>query len=362
MRRIVFVIPELLGEPSFLEQRLPAIEQMAEMGRLFKLGPTPKVETPEALYLGLSPEEGQLRQGPLTVSALGADPPERSTHFHLSLMSHVDGHAGRVPFGVPEQELRQVLELAQKLNTKALTLVPGEGVDHALVWEGLGDLRTTPPAELEGNAIRDHLPEGDAEAILRRYIDDSINLLSEIELNHRRAEEELAALNMLWPWGQGVRTRVPNLALKRGEPALVMSSSLRLAGLTRLAGYRHGDRGSFGKLTNTRLNWILEKVMKEPVTIVLLDAVQAFRENGQLEEGNWLVREMESALISKLLADALRNPTRMTLLAPGAAGGLGVSFETGNSGANSLPFDERAFDEKALSKLALHEAVQFGLS
>src|SRR5436309_2660365 len=93
MRRTLVIVPELLGEPSILRQKLPTLERIAEVGRLFKLAATPSVETPEALYLGLNPEQGQLRQGPLTVSALGADPPPRSTHFHLSLMSFRDGTA-----------------------------------------------------------------------------------------------------------------------------------------------------------------------------------------------------------------------------------------------------------------------------
>ena len=80
MRRIVILVPDLLGEPSVLRQKLPSLQQMAEMGDLVKLQPLPDVDTREALYLGMRPDEGQLRQGPLTVSTLGADPPGRSTH------------------------------------------------------------------------------------------------------------------------------------------------------------------------------------------------------------------------------------------------------------------------------------------
>src|SRR5579884_4134492 len=90
MRRLVVIAPGLLGDPeseSPLRQSLPALQRFTEAGTLFKLAPPPFIETPEALWLGLRPEEAQMRQGPLTVSALGADPPERSTHFHLSLMS-----------------------------------------------------------------------------------------------------------------------------------------------------------------------------------------------------------------------------------------------------------------------------------
>lgn len=357
MRRTVLIVPELLGEPSFLRQKLTSLEQIAELGSLFKLAPLPELETPEALLLGLSPEEGQLRQGPLTVAALKADPPERSTHFHLNLMSFDDGVARQIPFEVSSTELRQVLDLAKKLNTKSLTLVEGEGVDHALVWESLGHLRTSQAAAVDGQAIQGHMPDGDGDRLLRQYIDDSINLLSEIELNQRRMDEELPPLNLLWPWGEGVRHRVPNLALRRGEPAMVLSNSLRLAGLARLAGYRHGDRSRFGRLTHTRFGWILETTAKEPLTIIVVDTFAAFRAAGQFEEGEWLGREMEKVLVAPLLEQALREPSRLVVLAPGAGSGLGLWFETGNSGANSIPFDERALDERSLAVRGLYEMV-----
>jgi 2,3-bisphosphoglycerate-independent phosphoglycerate mutase len=353
MRRVVVIIPELLGEPTFLRQRRETLARMAEFGNLFKLSPLPKIETPEAMFLGMRPDEAQLRQGPLTVSALGADPPDRSTHFHLSLMTFQEGVASKPKFEITPEEQREILSVAEKLNTKLLTIVNGEGLDHGLVWESIGDHRTSPASEVDGQGVKGHLPEGDAEVALRRFIDDSINLLAELELNERRVGEELPPLNMLWPWGEGVRTAVPNLALRRGDPAMVISSSMRLQGLARLAGYRHAPRYEYGRGLNTRLSKIAEKALKEPVTIVLLDAVQAFRQGEKLEEADWFVRELDNALLKPLFQEALLNPIRITVLAPGEGLGLGVSFETKDSNSNSVPFDECALEERRMTVRAM---------
>ena len=59
---------------------------------------------------------------------------------------------------------------------------------------------------------------------------------------------------------------------------------MRMQGLSRLAGYRHGDRKDFGRGTNIRLAKIAETILKEPATIVLIEAIQSFRTAGQLEE------------------------------------------------------------------------------
>jgi hypothetical protein len=333
----------------------------AEIGELSKVAPIPPIETPEALYLGMDPREAQLRQGPLTISALNADPPERSTHFHLSVLSFDGGALTDSPLEIPPAEAAKIAELAPRLNTRTLTFVAGEAKDHGLVWEGLGDFATYDPRSFSGEPAKDRLPEGDAEAILRRYIDDSINLLSEQEFNIRRADEGLPAFNVLWPWGHGTRVSVPNLALRRGEPAVVESNSLRLAGLTRLAGYRHGDRHAIGSGVRTKFRGLADRLTVGGGAIALLDGAASLRAKEMWEELEWFVRELDSELISPLLEATLRDPSRLTLIAPGSS--LGLALALGESkGSNSIPFDERALEERTVPTRDLATLVDHGLT
>ena len=88
---MLIILDGILGSPESdsLIRRVEGFQRLGEVSSLTRLS-IPECETPEAMLLGLAPEEGQLRQGPLTVSALGWDPPERSLHFHLSLLSLQD--------------------------------------------------------------------------------------------------------------------------------------------------------------------------------------------------------------------------------------------------------------------------------
>ncbi len=283
MRRIVLIIPELLSlaEP-FLDRSLPNLQALAASSTLFRLSRLEDVETPEARFLGLRPSDAALRQGPLTVAALGADPPSRSLHFHLSLLSIV-GDTVLEPAPLPtDEELRPLLAASEKLNTRLLTIVASSGLDHGLVWEALGEMETAPVGTLLGEPLRGHYPVGDGEPMLRRFIDDSVNLLSDLQFNRRRIDEGQTPLNLLWPWGHGVRTPVPNLALRRASPAFVISNSLRLAGLTRLAGYRHSNIGWLGYGLQTYLGSVFEKAMSEPASIYVLDMVEGFRNSGEV--------------------------------------------------------------------------------
>ena len=377
MRRTILIIPGLLSGPasdSYLRQKLQNLSAMAEMGVLRRVASPPASETPEAMLLGMSPSSVDLRQGPLTVSAFGFDPPERSTHFHLSLMSLSD-NVLTLPRLLPKPEdLEILMTAAVRLNTKLLTVLKGEALDNALVWEALGDLGTKPPESVEGQNIIASLPEGDGENQLRRFIDDSVNLLTSLELNERRIDEGLPPFNVLWPWGHGIRTPVPNLALQRGEPAYVESASIRLAGLTRLAGYRHGDRGRFGRGLKTQLRGIAARCVDRSISIVFISTMQELRSEDKHEECEWFVRELDRELLGPLLNDHLKTPSRLHLIAPPPMGesnannvtasevGLSVSVETHVVSSNIFPFDERSLNEKTLPKVDLWSLVAAGLA
>ena len=344
-----------------MRQKLGTLQLLAELGTVFKIAAPPKIEAPEALWLGLSPKEGQLRQGPLTIASLGADPPDRSTHFHLTPMSFADGVATEITFEISAEDQRLIFEQAKRLNTPKLTIVEGTDREHGLVWESLGDMGTRRPEEVNGKPVSENLPEGDGDILLRRFIDDSVNLLSELPLNEQRLDEGLPQINLLWPWGQGVRQPVPNLALKRGERADVFSASLRLAGLTRLAGYKHGDRVAFGKGINTRLEELAGNLLKCNLSITVIEAPTKLKELDKPEELNWFADQIDTKLLKPLFENALVSPTEITFLVPADEMGIGLRYQTGNQNTNSIPFDERALDEKSLQTLDLNVAVQQGL-
>ncbi len=370
MSRLTLIVPDLLSPrgDSILGSLPPTLRQIVEQSTISKIAALPDTETPEALYLGMSPTEGQLRQGPLTVAALGADPPTDSTHFHLSLMAFEDGVGKQISLEIPIEELRAIEAQFERLNTRLLTIVKGTRVDHALVWEARGDLGTTPPPAVDGHPIRLHLPEGDGEPILWRLIDDSINLLSELELNERRIDAGLPPLNMLWPWGQGIRTPVPNLALRRGEPGYVWSSSLRLRGLSRLAGYRHLD-GPRSEGINLKIEEIRSAAATHDPLIVVIDLFARLRAEERLDEAEWFLRELDSRLLKPFLKDVEGKSARLAILAPashdvsdaGERRGLALEWEAQNPIDNSYPFDERSIDERLVPTRDLNALVSASL-
>jgi 2,3-bisphosphoglycerate-independent phosphoglycerate mutase len=320
VRKLVVVAPDWLGENperSPFEQGLPALEELESRSNLARLAPTPPAGTVEAAFLGMDPASVNLSQGALTVAALGFDPPERSVHFHLSLASFVEGRLRFFRAAPPEVLVSSAFREAAKLNTKRLTVLPGTGLDHALVWEeGSLDMATCEPSGAEGKPVGDCVPEGDGELLLRRFIDDSVNLLAELPANVQRLDEGEAPISVLWPWGQGFRDPVPNLALLPGEIVWVMSGSLRLQGLTRLTGYRHSDRMEFGTGTNVRLERIVEAAKSRPATIAVIESLSQFAAKKMAEESAWLTRELDGRLLAPLLPDVREGLLSLVIASP----------------------------------------------
>lgn len=339
MRRVVIVAPDLSTdlEGESVLRGLPCLAELAERSTVTKLSPIGRVPAPEALALGFRPPEGQMAAGPLTVAALGFDPPARSLHFHLSLGS-LEGDT--LVEGAPEpsdDEIRVIAQQIVRLNTKTLTVLPGMGCEHGLVWEELGDLGTTPYLEAVGKPMRSVLPESDGETKLRRLIEDSVDLLDSLEFNQRRVSEGIAPLNLLWPWGHGQRRPVANLALRRGEPGHVETSSLRMRGLARLAGYSASPVSS-----------ILE------TSIVWWEAPGQLRRSGDLEKLDWTVRTWERERLLPLLED----PIQLVLATPRGDGpGLALAFDSTRTTVGRFPFDERTLDEKTATTFDLADLV-----
>ncbi len=357
MSKRVLIIPGLLdplGE-SLLAEHPPGLAKAAVQGRVLALAASGSEVTLEAAWIGLDPAEHPISEGPLVVAAFGADPPEGSVHFHVSIVSVVDGCVKSLPYDVSDEDAASIVQAAKRLETSTLTLVEGQGASHGLVWErGSLDLGTTSPDRAEGQTYRSVLPQGDGEPALRRFIDDSVNLLGDLELNHRRLDDELPPLNCLWPWGHGMRPTLPNLWLSRGARASVESRSLRLAGLARLAGYHHGRVRDFGRGTAVKLKRLAD--LDPEVAIIVIEEIEAFRNRGLLEESAWMIQEIDRTLVRGWLDAPDDAPVDVLIVAPGRHGGLALRFSSRYREEGSLPFDERTLHEK-LPAMNVHDVV-----
>jgi hypothetical protein len=327
---------------------------------------------PESAFLGLKPGELECAEGPLILSALRVDPPERSVQFHLSLASLSD--EGKVSALNPPPsagDVRTVMQAASRLNTEKLTIVAGDGVVHGLVWEpGSLDMHTHSIDTVVGGEIAQKLPEGDGEKQFRRFIEDSVDLLSTLELNRRRTDEGFPPLNLLWPWGQGMRPIAPNLAIKRGTAATFVSRSMRLRGLTRLVGYAHAPSDWLGNGFNFNVAELFDRVRGFQKGVIVLDSFSRLRAAERVDEGEWLMREIDNKFFSQWAGPSAKELGRLAVFMPGgwshpsmppsdaSVTGLAMIFDPSRKESSTVPMDERALDDARLTTKNLWELIE----
>lgn len=367
MRTCVVVLPKALER----ENEVPLLpEKSRGVAKLFAHGQVCLVKTldlarPEYDWVGLFPDAPSASRGVLAVAAFGADPPERSTHFCLNFLTTDADQVLQPTFVLDPSHADQLYQASLRLETKSLKLVRGVGLDHALVWEnGSIEMECREPSETAILGLRQSLPVGDGETMIRRFIDDSMNVLSELEVNRARQDEGLDPLNLLWPWGPGFRPYLQNMVLKRGADVRVESPSPWLKGLCRLIGYKHGDPWNLGFGTNLRLETIADSLQNETFGLAVIPTIGEFRMKGRHEEAAWLGNEVIDRLIEPLLRSADQEPYRMLVIATGAEGlGLALDFQShAQPTGNIVPFSAEALEEKSLPRMELHQLIAEALT
>jgi hypothetical protein len=281
----------------------------------------------EATTAAFGLRERVVSKGVLVTSAFGYEPPVDAWQFAVQLMSTDGDTAAPLKEPLTMTELAELRANLPKLNTRKLTVCFGEDRTHALVVEGRLDLGTHGPEQVNGAAWSKFLPEGDGEQELRAFIDRSVNMLSELPMNRIRSEEGLLLANLLWPWGHGQHPRLPNLALHRGEPSIVVTDNLYAYGLARLVKFRPILRGSVGSGVQTNFRNIRETATGT-TTYGLLDTPERFARSEMFDELAWWMQQFSTEVLERWRDERAQRPIRLLVAFPSGEAGFALIFDS----------------------------------
>ncbi|MDX2065603.1 MAG: hypothetical protein SFX74_07675 [Fimbriimonadaceae bacterium] len=339
MRAHLLLIPDvdLATDASPLRQDLPALEALRAGGRLRRVqianphGIEPGQFVPEAAWLGMRGEEGQMAPGPLMVSSLRADPPGRSTQFVVTPARREGDGIAELSHALTEADANALLTIVGRLNTPKWTFLAGISPEFALVQEEVHGYVCAAPGDWPGRTWAELMPDGDRVHELRRWIDDAANLLLDCEFNRARVGNGQAPIDALMPWGNGFRLPTPKLSLRRGQPAWVYSESWRLAGLTRLVGYRHIGRGMFRSGLQTKFDTFARQTLEKPTTLSVFAPPPA----GLAEESQWWWATWDREFLAPFCARLLGQPARLLVIV--MSGNEGLVLESGLGDRTAVP-------------------------
>ena len=106
-----------------------------------------------------------------------------------------------------------------------------------MMWrDGVATTQLTPPHDITGKSVEEHLPKGEGADLLRDLMRRSAEILRDHPVNQARRAAGKTEATSAWFWGQGTRPSVPTLKERFGVEGSVISAVDLVNGLGRLAG------------------------------------------------------------------------------------------------------------------------------
>lgn len=241
---------DLDGKTPLDRARTPHLDHIASRG-IFGLTRTISRGAPVdrdgglLAVLGYGPAE-QVGAGVLEAIGLGIELGPDDVAFRCDLVGLDTSPEGRTVLRDPVAGMSDVdmgrslaADLAPAVAGAGVSLHPGGGHRHVLVWRGGDDgVRTTAPHAMVGKPIEPFLPSGPGSEVLRALIESSQALLAEHPLCRALREQGGAAPGALWPWGPGRRPSLKPLA-RLGVAGAIVAAAPHAIGAGLLAGLKH---------------------------------------------------------------------------------------------------------------------------
>lgn len=230
--------------------------------------------------------------------------------------------------------------IAEQFNSDNLKFYPGISYRHLLVWRG-GPEKTdlTPPHDIHGLAIKDHLPKGNGSEFLAKLMETSGHILIDHYVNKSRVKRGLHPATHLWFWGQGKKPSLPLFYEKYGLKGSVISAVDLTKGLGICAGLQAIDvPGATGNITTNfrgKALAALEEIRRGQDFVYLhIEAPDEAGHRGELQTKVKAIEEIDEKVIGELIKGLADQGNYKILFMPDHPTPLSIRTHT----AEEVPF------------------------
>ena len=204
------------GRTPLAAAHTPNLDRLAAEGegvdlRTIPEGYPPGSDVGNLSLLGYDPRRTFTGRSPIEAAALGIalQPTDIAMRCNLVHVAERDGHREMVDFSADHIETEQAAELIAAVGEvlEGARLYPGVSYRHTLVTlVDIDGMSTTPPHDIQGQAIEPHLPRGGDAARLRDWMDAARPVLAAHPVNQARIAAGRLPATDIWLWGQGRST------------------------------------------------------------------------------------------------------------------------------------------------------------
>lgn len=304
--------PELGGKTPLQAARKPHCDAVAREGLCGLVKTIPEEMEPGSdiatlSILGYDPLRYHTGRAPLEAASLDVPLNPEDVAFRCNLITTdgetlIDYSAGEIP--TPEAQVL-IRYLQEKLGTRRCQFYPGISYRHIMALrDGSPEVKTTPPHDIMGQALAQHLPVGNEDALLRGLMFDSYELLDGHDINRRRRDEGHPPANMIWLWGQGRPCLLPSFAAQRGLPGLAVAAVDLVRGIAKSAGLAApvipGATGALETDFAAKGRAAVAALEQYPFVLVHVESPDEAAHQGSAEKKVWAIAQIDAHVVAPI--------------------------------------------------------------
>ena len=259
--------------------------------------------------LGYNPKECYSGRSPLEAASIGIELKDSdiTARANLVTVSNEENYADKTMIDysageISTAEAKALIEyLAKELNNQKYKLYAGISYRHCMVIDNgslMGDL--TPPHDITGKPVKDHLPTSEGGKELLEIMKKSYQLLKNHPVNQKRIALGKNPANSLWFWGDGTKPNLQNYYEKFGIKGGIISAVDLLKGIGKLAGMRvievEGATGNYDTNFSGKANACLENLKDLDFVYLHMEAPDECGHHGDAKNKIYSIEQIDKVV------------------------------------------------------------------
>lgn len=297
--------------------------------------------------LGYDPRKYYSGRAPLEALAQGVEMKKGEVAFRANLVHVADGIMDDYSAGhMSTEDGRDLMKVLDKsLGGPKLRFVGGIQYRHLAMLKGSAfeGAKCTPPHDISGQPIAEHLPKGGGGKEIRQIMEDSRLLLEGHEVNRERRRAGKKTGNMVWLWGQGKAVDMPSFESRFGLKGSVITAVDLMRGLGKAVGLDvievPGATGWLDSNFKGKAEAALKALKKRDFVYIHLEATDEAGHKGDAAAKVKAVELIDSVVLATL-AEGLKGEDYRLLVCPDHATPLEARTHTSEA-VPYLIFDSR---------------------
>ncbi len=223
---------------------MDTLSKKSEIGMVHTIpeGMKPGSDTANLSVLGYDPKIYYSGRSPLEALSIGVPMKDTDIALRCNIVTISEED---IPFEehtiidhssdeISTEDCAVLLEAVRKeLENEIYQFYVGTSYRHCLIWDKGEVVELTPPHDVLGQVIGQHLP---ADAVLRDMMRKSYDILKDHPLNIERKKQGLKPANCCWFWGAGTKPMLSDFEEKTGKKGMMISAVDLLKGIAVGAG------------------------------------------------------------------------------------------------------------------------------